>query len=191
MWAPSRRSTRAALLPADVGDDNAQLDYLTEEVLPIIARCGWMVQAVEGSGPYAPFAYTVGLTARGLPELLVTGLQDTAAATILNRVAAGPELAPGDIFDFDGRNVEVVHVPHPEAHLYVAHDLYGDRLRAVQLAWQDERGHFPLVQGPSRRPGRPAGSGAPRPRGVLLTSTTPHLPYVVAAEDTFGGGRRG
>ena len=132
--------------------DDPSRDYLAEVVVPIIERNGVMVQAVGGEGPRAPFAYTVGLTAQGRAELLVTGLAATAAATLLNRVAARPDLKPGDVFDLDGRDVEVVHIPHPEAHLFVAHDLYGDQLGALQLVWQDERGHFPWCS--SHRGGR-------------------------------------
>ncbi|MDP9102028.1 MAG: DUF4262 domain-containing protein [Actinomycetota bacterium] len=142
--------------------DHPERDYLTEEVLPIIARAGWLVQGVSGSGPQAPFAYTVGLTAMGRPELLVTGLEIEAAAMLLNRFAAGPDVEPGDVVEVDGRYVEGVHIPHPEAHLYVADDLYGPDLRAVQLAWQDEHGHSPWCK--AHREGR-GGQPVLGPRG--------------------------
>jgi len=132
--------------------DNPAGDYMAEVITPIIARNGWAVQAVSGSQGRAPFAYTVGLVAMGLPELLVTGLKPAAAGALLNAVGAAPGLRPGELLEVDGRQLEVVHLPHPEAHLYVAHNLYGENLRAMQLVWQDDRGHFPWCK--SHRAGR-------------------------------------
>ena len=53
--------------------DKTAQDYYDEVALPIIRRCGWMVQFVGGTRTYAPFAYTVGLTDAGLPKLVATG----------------------------------------------------------------------------------------------------------------------
>lgn len=127
--------------------DATQGDYHRAVVLPIIERCGWFVQGVDGTRTQAPFAYTVGLTPLGLPELLVTGLPHEQAATLVNRVATqwrhAGSVAAGHQFDVDGRAVEVVEVPVPSAHLYVAIELYGEQIRAAQLVWADERGRWP------------------------------------------------
>ncbi len=126
--------------------DNPGGDYLFEVVIPIIRRTGWMIQGVEGQ-PY--LAYTVGLTERGLAELVVTGLTLDRAAVLLNRLAAGPsgELGAGDQLTVEGRLLEVVELPHPEAHLFTAAALYGPDLRGVQLVWADERGVWPWSRG--------------------------------------------
>lgn len=129
--------------------DKSRDDYYDEVVLPIISRSGWMVQAVGGSRARAPFAYTVGLTDAGLPELVATGLSALRSAELLNAVAfhylhADPVPKPGDRFRLnDGPCLEVVALPHPEAHLFVATDLYGDAVRAHQLVWADDRGRWP------------------------------------------------
>ena len=145
-----------------------QADYHREVVLPIIERCGWFVQGVGGDRLHAPFAYTVGLTLAGLPELLVTGLPPERAATLLNGVAAhwlhtDPLPAAGLQLDWLGRRLEVVDLPTPWAHLFTAVELYGEALRAQQLVWADERGRWPWERG--HRAGR-GGQPVLGPRAV-------------------------
>jgi hypothetical protein len=106
-----------------------------------------VVQAVTGSPPYAEFAYTVGLTELDLPELVVTGLRADRAAGLLDQVAAhslhaGPPPA-GERLVVVERELEVVELPHPDAHLSVAVALYGEGVRAVQLVWRDDDGRWP------------------------------------------------
>jgi hypothetical protein len=59
-------------------------DYL-DVLREIINGHGWAVQYVEGED--RPFAYTVGLTDLGLPELLITGLPPRTAKRLLNSIA--------------------------------------------------------------------------------------------------------
>lgn len=135
---------------------------------PTIDRCGWMVQAVGGSRLYAPFAYTIGLTGQGLPELVVTGLRTESAATVLNAAAqyccdalvplAGETMRVGI-----GPECEVVALPHPDVHLFTAVDVYGTRVRALQLVWADSRGRYPWEVG--HRAGR-GGQPVLGPRGA-------------------------
>ncbi|BBZ30942.1 hypothetical protein MMAD_52370 [Mycolicibacterium madagascariense] len=62
-----------------------------------IRRRGWVVQYVEG-GRHS-FAYTIGLHARSLPELLVTGLEPRQAQWLLDtfakRTLRGPSPVAG------------------------------------------------------------------------------------------------
>ncbi len=136
--------------------DNPQksrADYLEEVVLPTIRRCGWMVQGVGGTRLYAPFAYTVGLTAAALPELVLTGLSAVRSCTLLNTVGqyylgVDPPPQHGERVHLTGGPcTEVVDVPHPDAHLFIADDLYGPSLRAQQLVWADGRGTWPWQAG--------------------------------------------
>ena len=65
-----------------------------------------------------------------------------------------------------GPVVEFVQVTHPEVHLLRAVDLYGPSVRALQVVWADDRGHWPWqvrfrggrggqpVLGPRSGPGR-------------------------------------
>jgi hypothetical protein len=43
--------------------------------------------------------------------------------------------------------VEVVALPHPEAHLLFAGDVYGPDLKAVQLVYADDSGIWPWSRG--------------------------------------------
>jgi hypothetical protein len=137
-------------------------DEYLRMMLGLIDRHGWAVQGVERDKLYAPFAYTVGLTMRGLPELAITGMELATATGLLNELA--DEFvhlglpAPGERIPLgDGRVLEVVEVRHPEAYLFTAISLFeiadGARevfptgVRCLQLAWSDERGRWPWEPG--------------------------------------------
>lgn len=150
--------------------DNPQAsddDYLAE-VRRRIDSNGWQIVAVPGTRVLAPFAYTVGLAVRGVPELVVTGKRPDPAAALLDEVAprairTPPE--PGEILLLDsGAMVEAVALPQPGAHLFVAAAIAGPSLSALQLVWADDRGRYPWEQGHGGgRGGQPVlGPRAPR-----------------------------
>jgi hypothetical protein len=56
--------------------------------ISLIACHGWAVQGVQRDRIHPPWAYTVGLTSNGRPELVVTGMPLAPAAQLLNDVAA-------------------------------------------------------------------------------------------------------
>lgn len=139
--------------------DNPELtydDYLDTVILPLVHQNGWAVQGVSGR---QPFAYTVGLTDCGLPELVITGMDEVAAATVLNAVAGQvlrADLVIGTRVHLCGLALEVIHVDRPELHLLTAMTLYGDDVRGLQLVWPDDRGRYPWEAGyRSRRAGQP------------------------------------
>jgi hypothetical protein len=128
--------------PEATGED--WLDYLRG----VISQCGWAVQGVESSPGQSSWAYTVGLTAHGQPELLVTGLCLPDAGDLLNMFAAhlthaeAPE--PGERIELDdGRKLEVVEICAPMVHLVAAFGIYGGRVRARQLVYTDDNGIWP------------------------------------------------
>jgi Domain of unknown function (DUF4262) len=125
----------------------ARLDYL-DHLRGMIVQHGWAVQGVERDRIRPPWAYTVGLTSRGRPELVVTGLPLERAALLLNDVAAhvmhAAAPSPGEQITLDGGPViEIVKVADPAAHLAVAIEFYGRRVRALQVVHADDRGHWP------------------------------------------------
>ena len=65
-------------------------DYL-HYVGGVIAEHGWAVQGVERDRIHPPWAYTVGLTEHGEPELVVTR---AAAACVAASPSSGPALPP-------------------------------------------------------------------------------------------------
>jgi hypothetical protein len=146
------------------GDALARMASLVEEY-------GWAIQAVVGDRVHPPWAYTVGLTLRGLPELVVTGVRAPEARDVLNEFADSAVhhdevLSPGQVLRCPhGSEMEVVELAHPDAHLLTAVSLFpGTTLRALQLVWSDDRGHWPWDVGfRSRRGGQPVlGPRAPR-----------------------------
>lgn len=125
----------------DVTDD---LDHLRD----IIRECGWAVQAVE----HPPWSYTVGLTAYGRPELVLTGLPVRRSQNLLNATARrlGHVDVPvaGQQFQLRGGPLmEVVDVVDPAAHLVMAVELFGPDIRALQLVHADDRGDWPWQHG--------------------------------------------
>lgn len=124
------------------------LDYLRG----LIDAYGWAVQGVERARLRPPWAYTVGLTMLGMPELVATGLSEGRAARLLNDVAAHAVHAaapqPGEQVALAGGPViEIVKVTDPAAHLEIAVDLYGPGVRALQVVHADDRGHWPWEVG--------------------------------------------
>jgi hypothetical protein len=122
-------------------------DYL-DHMRQLINNFGWAVQGVERDGVHPPWAYTVGLTPRRRPELVITGMGLHRATDVLNGMAAhllhADAPAPGtQAALLDGPLVEVVKVTAPWAHLNVAVELYGQRIRGLQLIHADKRGRWP------------------------------------------------
>ncbi len=115
-----------------------------------IRAMGWVVQYVEDDR--SSFAYTIGLHARGLPELLVTGLAPKRARWLLNtyarRALIGRRPAPGERVSLPASTrVELVEVAQPDVHLSMAIAIGGPRVAAVQLVWADDRGRWPWAPG--------------------------------------------
>lgn len=131
--------------------DATRLDYL-EHVREVIECCGWAVQGVQRDRIRPPYAYTVGLTAAGKPELVVTGLPLVRAAELLTDVASHVMHAeaprPGERVPLTGGPViEIVEVAEPAVHLVVAEEIYGPDIRALQMVHADDRGHWPWDAG--------------------------------------------
>ena len=126
---------------------SSRADYL-DFMRDIMDRCGWAVQGVERDGPHPPWAYTVGLTRLGRPELVVTGMSLHRATHLLNDMAAhalhadNPKL--GERVELTGGPViQMVQVAEPTAHLLIATEMFGPRIRALQIVHADDRGHWP------------------------------------------------
>lgn len=129
--------------------DSEIVDYL-KHLNGVIREHGWAVQGVERHGDQPAWAYTIGLTERGQPELLVTGLPLSQARILLNNVAshminpAGHGPSPGDRTQLaNGRQLEIVAVSEPLEHLRFAVELYGDSVQACQLVYSDLEGRWP------------------------------------------------
>ena len=119
-------------------------DYL-DHVRGVVARYGWAVQDVGRDRVHSPWAYTVGLTTFGQPELVATGLSRSRAADLLNGVAAhllhAAAPRPGEQVKLvDGPLIQIAEVAEPAARLTIAVELFGPRVRALQVVHADDRG---------------------------------------------------
>lgn len=142
-----------------------------EQIQGHIDRVGWAVTGVMPSHNDPPqttsFAYTVGLTEKNLPELLMAGLPARTMQQLLNTAAAhltsdgSPPFRHGEHVTgiVASYPLIVVQGPVPQrigdaltTHGSLADTLfpgvavarYGrDALRLQQLVWPDREGHFP------------------------------------------------
>ena len=121
----------------------------------MIASHGWAVQGVfdpEGESP--SFAYTVGLHTKGLPEIIVFGLDGRNAATFLNLL--GKRMTTSDVPQLDtdindlaeGLPARIITVPRSEADkfMFATNNRYPD-YTAIQLVWSDPNGKYPWQDG--------------------------------------------
>jgi hypothetical protein len=116
-----------------------------------IAQFGWGVQGVfdpEGEKPH--YAYTVGLAAKGLPELLVFSLPSPVMFDFLNNLAVryvtqGLPPLDTDLHDIaQGLPARLLPIPRPVADQYMQQALHRfPDYSAVQLVWPDECARFP------------------------------------------------
>jgi hypothetical protein len=131
--------------------DNSRADYLNY-MRELMARFGWGVQGVEREGIHPPWAYTVGLTPKGHPELVVTGMSLQRAAWLLNEQAehmlhAGLPALGEPVELIGGPVIQVVAVAEPTAHLNIAVEMFGPGIRALQVVHADNWGHWPWEPG--------------------------------------------
>ena len=123
-------------------------------MLDRIDRFGFTVVGVQG-GPSEdgrrwepPFAYTVGLTPLGKPELLIHGQELGFSYDLLQQVAArvrdGRPLGAGDEVEHGlpgGLAIRAVDLTDPRDLVY-ANELYGVIGPSLQLVWPDGRGRM-------------------------------------------------
>jgi hypothetical protein len=126
-------------------------EYL-DHMQGLIDRFGWAVVGIEDDQIHPAWAYTLGLTPHGSPELVVTGLPLPRTTWLLNAVApyvldtAVPR--PGEeIVVEGGPSMEVVRVGEPTAHLELAVEFYGSGIQALQLVYADDCGRWPWDAG--------------------------------------------
>lgn len=133
----------------------ASLEAYLKNAKELISRYGWMVQGVGAdreTGEH-PFFYTVGLTEKNLPELLVTVATDFHAMRQIMNAAAQIQVTRGEPFQhmelvnsvIEGFPVQFRRIGHGTTgeRLTVAHRFYGDRVHAFHMVFPDKNGLFP------------------------------------------------
>lgn len=129
--------------------------YVADRVIPTIASAGFAVQGVfptdDDDGP--SFCYTVGLTARGWPELIVLGPIDVGHP-LLNRVVeyldSGERPVPGDLPDFMDTGyrlrLRACTTRDDDFRFSIAHVLYDDVI-GMQVLMPDDQHRYPGEDG--------------------------------------------
>lgn len=124
-----------------------------------IERYGWAVKLVGASddGLDGAFAYTVGLTDRGLPEFAIAGLSPNTMHAIVNELAeralAGADLDHGQQLDDILTDFDTVLVagsaPFSRDGIWpgAALERSGKSIRLLQLVWPDRTRRFPWDEG--------------------------------------------
>ncbi|MFI7079721.1 DUF4262 domain-containing protein [Micromonospora sp. NPDC049903] len=126
----------------------------------ILETTGWTVTHIlPGDGDFettAPFAYPVGLTAHGHPDLITAPLPPEVAHTLLNDLAQrvyykAERFTHGQrisdlIVGYDA--IIIDGPPTDDLHPGTAIARYGhDQIRLQQLVWPDKKGRFPWNSG--------------------------------------------
>lgn len=134
-------------------------DFFHEQT-EIIQQFGWAVVHVlpadEDPPGTVPFAYTVGLTAAGRPELIIAGLPPDLGHQLLNELAARVH-EEGARFQHGRRVTDLIveqdvviltGAPTPELWPGAALARYGrPKVRLQQLVWPDPENLFPWQPG--------------------------------------------
>ena len=124
--------------------------YLAE-CMQLIDTYGWMVQGVfprEDTPPEEQYSfnYTVGLSAKGLPEFIAYGLDLDVGKIVLNQLAQraidGEQLRPGTIVSFQNDYEGVLLLADDLSDLTLARHFY-PIVRAFQLVFQDDQHRWP------------------------------------------------
>ncbi len=125
--------------------DESMRDYQAQ-LSAVIKQYGWMVQGVFPTNPVdLGFAYTIGLTEAGLPELIISGIYDEHAKNLLNAAArkhAEQEMKHGDTVDGIA-NVPFRVIDAPFAEVGIALQRYRRNVDVLQLVWPDVNGMWP------------------------------------------------
>jgi hypothetical protein len=124
-------------------------DMGPSELHEAVHEHGWLVVTMPLGEALPEATSTVGLTARGLPELVVVGLPAESAGALLHEVASRltsgvrvPDGEPVPGLLQDGTDPCLDEPVRPHVALPAA-DLYGDAVVVRQLVWADVEGRMP------------------------------------------------
>jgi hypothetical protein len=116
----------------------------------LIQEHGWMVAGVFPTKPEDGnfFAYTIGLTDAGLPELIMSGnLGVENLQKLLNSAAfkhLENEIKPGDTVDDIANFPFKAALCGPDVPVFQVYNHYSrKKVRVIQLIWCDKEGNFP------------------------------------------------
>lgn len=147
-----------------------------ESLRRAVVEHGWVVVSTPAQGSRPAVSSTVGLTGRGLAELVVVGLPEQVGGALVHDVAArlvdGRRLPDGvPLPDLVDGGAPVLATVAGAVAGVPACDVYGDAVRLRQLAWPDEDGRLPWQPGFAHPDLQPAlATGPDDPHTQVLTS---------------------
>ena len=124
-------------------------DQAIADIRGLVDRHGWAVRHVlsDAASAQMSFSYSVGLTSRGWPELVITGLPAAVAdAFIRNTVDAQAERGPfraGDRTDQLTDSGHVMFITADDVSGMTATAEIVGTFSALQLVWPDSADHLP------------------------------------------------
>jgi hypothetical protein len=129
-----------------------------EDLRQKIAAHGWAIRNVSDADPEKCLSYTIGLTAHGHPEVVMTGLPPEVGSAFLNIVGEivvreGGRFTAGEATTelADGPAMPVIVVAD-KSELAAVSAIYGDA-PALQIVWTDSGGRLPWETGYANPPG--------------------------------------
>lgn len=126
-------------------------DQALTDIRELVEKYGWAIRHVLPSAAAGAFSYTVGLSYRGWPELIVTGLPTTVADAFLrNAIDVQNEngsFEPGDRTDELTESGHVVFIAAADVRGMTATANVVGTFSALQLIWPDSAGAFPWDSG--------------------------------------------
>lgn len=138
-----------------------------DELRSLIAAHGWAVRNVSDADPAKCLSYTVGLTASGHPEVVMTGLPPEVGTAFLNIVGEivvreGERFTAGEPTTelADGPAMPVIEVLDTSG-LTAVEAIYGG-VSALQIVWTDSRGYLPWEPAYANPPGSQPLLGLPQ-----------------------------
>lgn len=130
---------------------------LQKRIDDLVAAGSWLVVNVgpdpARTPPATGFAYTIGLTEHGLPELLIAGLLPDIGQAVLNELgrrmrSSGPFKAGNIVRDALQGGLPIAFVDIPDGALPIANARYeAAGYSAMQVFWPDEEGRLPWEAG--------------------------------------------
>jgi hypothetical protein len=129
-----------------------EVTQVVERIKVLIAQHGWTVLGIERSTSFPQYSYTVGLVEKGMPELIMVGLDSESSRVALNRLATrllgGEVLLAGaqlrDIIPLFPVEVRELSVAVASKNLRFSGLFAKNRpWRAFQVFWPDPAGLFP------------------------------------------------
>jgi hypothetical protein len=130
----------------------AEITQVVEGIKRLIHQHGWTVISMERGKTFPEYSYTVGLVDKGLPELIMIGLDSETSRISLNRLAnrmlVGEALSEGlrlkDIIPLFPVEVRELSALVAAKNLRFANLFVKKRAwRAFQVFWPDPAGNFP------------------------------------------------